>query len=165
MTYFTSCKYSRGIKMHTKVSRFGSFCFYLRRRPYLSDAARCKNRELPCFFVDFFPVDVALRSCLYLAAARNKTNRSKLTVRLFTPSRVERKRPSSNDSMLSNTAAMKNIGLQGRPSPATTGALSVDADVTAGSLGGDDEQRFCRGETLSAPPPTCPIKFNLPRDT
>lgn len=36
--------------------------------------------------------------------------------------------------MLSNTAAMKNIGLQGRPSPATTGALSVDADVTAGSL-------------------------------
>lgn len=151
--------------MHTEISRFGSFCFYLRRRPYLSDAACCKNRRLPRFFVDFFPVDVALRSCLYLAGARYKANRSQLMVRLLHHHVLKGNAPSSNDSMLSNTVAARNIGLQGHPSPATTGALAVDADVTAGVLfWGDDEQRFCRRETLSAPP-TRPIKFNLPRDT
>lgn len=97
-----------------------------------------------------------LQTRRHLAAEpETKVNRRKLTGETFTPSRLERKRPPSNDSMLSATVAAKDIGLQAHPSPA------LDAGVAAGVLlWGDDEQRPCRGATL-----TRPIKLNLPRDT
>lgn len=109
-------------------SRVGSFCFALRRGPHLSDAACCENRRI------FFPRGCGSADPLAFGRSQKPSKQKQTDGETFTPSRLERKRPPSNDSMLSTTVAAEDTVLQAHPPPATAGALAVDADVTAGVL-------------------------------
>lgn len=149
--------------MHTKISRVGSFCSYLRRRLYLPDTACRKNRRLAVFFLVFFSLGCGSMKLFAFGWSQKQNKQKQSDDETFPPSRLERKRPSSNDSMLSNTVAAKNIGLQDHLSPewsAGTGRWQHCRLLVMGH----DEQRFSRRETFPASP-ICLIKFNLPRDT
>lgn len=83
---------------------FGSFCFHLRRRPHLLDAACHKNRRLPHFFVVFFPPSGLGCAVPFAFGWRQKQNKEKqIDGQTFIASHPKRKATQSRDSMLLNT--------------------------------------------------------------